>query len=304
MQIEQLRRVDLNLLVYFSALAEELHISRAADRLSLSQPAMSRALQRLRDLFNDELMVRMGKEYELTPVGYRLYNELSEMLPKIDRLIDGDKFDPMVESAHFRILLTDNAAAVLTPHLCQKILPAAEKATFHFQAWNEQGYDDLLHGRVDLVLNAADGHIPPVCHTEVIYEDHFVCVVAADSTYEKRISLRDYMAANHIGVNVFNGIQTIPQHRLMQIGAERHCSIHVPYFMTAIRSVARTDLIATVPEKMVEHERLNTAIRIIEPPKEISGFKYLMIWHPRMEQDSGHRWLRDSFRRIGKCVMR
>src|SRR5258707_14295108 len=107
MRLTQLRQADLILLVVFAVFAEERNVSRAAERLLLSQPAVSRALQRIRDLFHDDLFVRTASGYELTPQGQRLLQELEVMLPKFDRLLSGSSFDPSLESARFRIATTD-----------------------------------------------------------------------------------------------------------------------------------------------------------------------------------------------------
>lgn len=112
MRLTQLRQADLNLLVVFAVMAEERNVSRAAARLLLSQPAVSRALQRLRELFHDDLLVRTATSYELTPQGLRLMQELEVMLPRLDRLISGGEFDPAKEVARFRIAVTDSAATV------------------------------------------------------------------------------------------------------------------------------------------------------------------------------------------------
>jgi len=117
MRLTQLRQADLNLLVVFAVFAEERNVSRAAARLLLSQPAVSRALQRLREMFHDDLFVRSAGSYELTPQGQRLLGELEVMLPKLDRLLSGSNFDPANEQANFRIAVTDNGAAVLIPAL-------------------------------------------------------------------------------------------------------------------------------------------------------------------------------------------
>ncbi|MBG0776995.1 MAG: LysR family transcriptional regulator [Desulfovibrionaceae bacterium] len=302
MHLEHLRAADLNLLVVFMALAEERSVSRAADRLARSQPAVSRALQRLRHMLGDALLVRTGGGYELTPTGRRLFDELGGMLPRLDRLVGGAAFDPMAEAAHFTITLTDNAAAVLVPTFCRRVLPTAARATFHFRAWHEQGYEDLLHGRVDLVLNADDGHAPPACRTQTVYEDRFVCVVAAESPYGRRLSMAEYSAARHIGVSVLQGVQTIPQAQLAQAGVRRRCALHVPYFTIALRSVEGTDLVATVPRRMALRECANPALRILEPPEELRPFRYLMVWHPRVESDSAHRWLREAVLRVGRLA--
>src|ERR1700719_3419339 len=122
MRITHLRQADLNLLVVFTALAEERNVTRAAARLLLSQPAVSRALQRLRDMFHDDLLIRTANGYEPTPKGQRLLQDLATMLPRLDRLMASGDFDPSTEDATFRIAGTDHAAHLLVPLLCNSVL--------------------------------------------------------------------------------------------------------------------------------------------------------------------------------------
>ena len=116
----QVRNTDLNLLVNFVVLAEERTLSRAARRLFLSQPSMTRALQKLRETFDDALLVRSPSGYVLTPKGENLLQEVAQFLPRLDRLISGREFDPAQESAHFRIAATDNATQLYGPTLSRR----------------------------------------------------------------------------------------------------------------------------------------------------------------------------------------
>src|SRR6202035_4061130 len=132
MRTTHLRQADLNLLVVFTAVAEERNITRAASRLLLSQPAVTRALQRLRDTFHDDLLIRTSSGYEPTPTGQRLLQDLATMLPRLDRLIAGGDFDPATEDASFRIAATDHAAHLLVPLLCNTVLSNPTKVDFGF----------------------------------------------------------------------------------------------------------------------------------------------------------------------------
>lgn len=300
MRITQLRQADLNLLVVFTALAEERSVSRAASRLLLSQPAVSRALQRLRDTFHDDLLIRTATGYEPTPRGERLLQELTVMLPRLDRLLSGAAFDPSVEDAAFRIAVSDNASQVVCPLLCQMILPYSERVSCQFVPLHEGTFDAMERGRLDLALNADDGHTPDRFHREVIYDDDFVCVVAKASRYSGRLTLKQYLAGLHVGVGVLTGRQTIPEQRLAALGKRRTCAIEVPFFTAAIRCVAGTSLIATVPRRLAELERHDPAIKFVRPPAEMQGFRYLMIWHPRLHTDQAHVWLRSMIAAAGR----
>lgn len=312
MRTTHLRQADLNLLVVFTVLAEERNVSRAATRLLLSQPAVSRALQRLRDMFRDDLLIRTSSGYELTPQGQRLLQELEVMLPRLDRLLSGSSFDPAKETATFRIAATDFASHVLCPPLCKEVLstgdlpagkPAARgRVTFEFTPLQESALDALERGRIDLLLNADDGHIPAQFEREPLFEDEFVCVVARESGYSRQLTLKQYLDAAHIGVGILGGSQTIPEKRLAAAAVKRHVAIRVPYFTAAMHSVAGTRLIATVPRRIAEHEARDPALKIVKPPKMMTGFTYLMAWHPRMNTDAAHEWLRATMRRIAKSI--
>lgn len=156
MRATHLRQADLNLLIVFTVLAEERNVTRAAARLSLSQPAASRALQRLRDMFHDDLLIRTSSGYQPTPKGERLLHELELTLPRLDRLLSGDEFDPAAEETSFEIATTDHASHVLCPLLCRTMLAPAGKVSFHFMPLHDGTFEAMEKGRIDLVLNADD----------------------------------------------------------------------------------------------------------------------------------------------------
>jgi DNA-binding transcriptional LysR family regulator len=302
MRITQLRQADLNLLVVFSVLAEERNVSRASKRLLLSQPAVSRALQRMRDTFHDDLLVRTAKGYEPTPQGERVLRELEVMLPKLDRLISGSAFNPETEPCSFRIAATDNATSIIAPVLCREVLPYASQVRFTFAAWRGDVFDDLSHGRLDLALIGDEGHVPSPLQAEVIYEEQLVCIVAADALYQRQITLKQYLAAEHIGVDVVEGTQHIPEKRLAAHGYRRRTVITLPYFGAATKCVPGTKLIFTAPRRFAKAEAENHKIKVLKAPAELTGFKYLMIWHPRVNTDAAHAWVREQIRRIGKQI--
>ncbi|UJR86183.1 Hypothetical protein I5071_82650 [Sandaracinus amylolyticus] len=302
MRVTQLRQADLNLLVVFAVLAEERSVSRTAARLFISQPAVSRALQRLRDTFDDDLLVRTPAGYETTPKGQRLAAELSLMLPRLDRLLSGERFDPMREEASFRIGATEQATHVLGPPLCREHLPLESQVSFELVPWHDGLFDALAHGSIDMLFYGDDGHVPDHLSREVLFDTQFVCVVDAKSRHRKRLTLAQYVAARHIGVGILGGRQTHLEQRLAAIGEHRRFAIRVPYIGAAIRSVVGTDLVATVPERMAREAAKSAAVRVVGAPRELGTMRYLMIWHPRVESDAAHTWLRETMRAVGRSL--
>src|SRR5712691_1572119 len=299
MRVTQLRQADLNLLIVFTVLAEERNVTRAAARLFLSQPAVSRALQRLRDMFHDDLLIRTPNGYEPTSKGQRLLRELETMLPRLDRLMAGGDFDPSTEDATFRIAATDHAALLLVPPLCNFVLSKTTKVSFSFVPLHAGQYEALEKGRLDLVLNA--DHDTSL-RKEVIFEVDFVCVVSRKSKFERAITLKQYLAAEHVAVDIIGGVQTHPDKPLAAIGEKRRCPLVVAQHTVAMRVAAITDMIATVPRRMALLEAPKRVTKILEGPAALGSFKYVMIWHQRMQTDAAHFWLRSIIREAGKAI--
>lgn len=302
MRVTQLRQADLNLLIVFTVVAEERNVTRAAARLFLSQPAVSRALQRLRDMFHDDLLIRTANGYEPTPKGQRLLQDLATMLPRLDRLMAGGDFDPSTEDATFRIAATDHAAHLLVPPLCNSVLAKPTKVDFSFVPLHAGQYEALEKGRLDLVLNA--DHDTSTFHLskEVIFEVDFVCVVSRKSKFERAITLKQYLAAEHVAVDIIGGVQTHPDKPLAAIGEKRRCPLVVAQHTVAMRVAAVTDMIATVPRRMALLEAPKKVTKILEGPAALGSFKYVMIWHQRMQTDAAHIWLRSIIREAGKAI--
>jgi DNA-binding transcriptional LysR family regulator len=302
MRLTQLRQADLNLLVVFAVFAEERNVSRAAERLLLSQPAVSRALQRLRETFHDDLFVRTATGYELTPQGQRLLQELEVMLPKLDRLLSGSSFDPSIEEATFRIGTTDSAASILAPFICRNILPTAGKVRFDFIHWHNGLFDDLTHGSVDLVFIASLVEVPSPLTSQGVYDEEFVCVVDAKSSFKKALTIEQYMKAKHVTVSIQRGLQVAPDKHLASQGYKRQVAIQVPYHEAAVRCAAGTNFIATVPKRFLEDMAQMPPIKILKAPPEVGGFRYVMVWHPRLNSDGAHAWLRMTMRDVGDSL--
>ncbi len=160
MRLEKLRQADLNLLVTFAAIAEEKSITAAASRLFLSQPAVSRALQRARAMFQDDLLVRSPNGFELTLRGRKILDELEGLLPRMENLVAPSLFDPAREQSHFRISGPDNVCTVVLPALCRQYTNGRYQVHFEFWPWRGGIAELVEHGQLDLVLHIDDGLLP------------------------------------------------------------------------------------------------------------------------------------------------
>ena len=211
------------------------------------------------------------------------------MPPRLDRLLSVEDFDPRQEETTFRVAVTDHASHVLCPLICRMVLPKASKVSIEFVSFGDQAFDAIEKGRLDLMLNADDGYLPPRFASEMIFGDSFSCVAAKNTKVSASVlTLKQYLAAEHVGVGIWGGLQTLPDKRLAGIGAKRQCPIWVPYFTAAVRCVPGTRLLATVPSRIATLEANHLPLKILKPPEVLGRFNYLMAWHPRMNTDNNH----------------
>jgi DNA-binding transcriptional LysR family regulator len=301
MQDVHLRNVDLNLLHALYALLEERHVTRAARRCFLSQPAMSRAFERLRDMLGDPLLVRSGRGYERTVRGERLLQEVRSLIPRLEALVRGEDFDPARSRDRFRMALTDHASAVLLPPLLERLRAEAPGITLEVSVWQSRMYDDVGAGRLDIALSAETA--PAFLETEVLYQETFVCIVGSSCrTPTRRFTLKQYLALPHAIVATWERQQTPVDRRLAEIGVKRHAVLCLPFFVPTVIAIARTDLVLTLPRRLARIMAPIADVRVVKPPREIKGFSYFMAWHPRLTSERAHAWFREHLRTIARMI--
>lgn len=239
MRLEKLRQVDLNLLIIFAVIAEEKSVTKASARLLLSQPAVSRALQRARSMFQDELVIRSSSGFELTLRGRKILQELEQLLPKIEGLVVPSVFDPKRERSNFRISGPDNVCIALLPHLCRRYTTESYKVSFDFLPWQADAVDMLERGKLDLIFHIDEGLLPAHLSSEKLYREDWICAVARQSKFGDRLTLKQYLAAEHLTVTTLPSVQNIPDKQLAALGVKRRSAVRMPYFGAACKSATR-----------------------------------------------------------------
>ncbi len=296
-----LRNLDLNLLHPLLALLEERHVTRAAKRSFLSQPAMSRALERLREMFGDPLLVRSGRGYERTVRGERVLRALDALMPRLEGIVRGEEFDPARSQERFRVALTDHASTTLLPSLVARLRKAAAHMKLEVSTWRTEAYEDVAAGRLDIALSAEE--VPPALESEVILDLDFVCLVgSAQRMRSRRLTLKQYLQFPHALVETLAGQQTLVDRPLAQLGAKRHVVFSLPFFVPAIFAIAQTDLVLTLPRKLAKIAAGMAGLRVVEPPREIKAFPYFMAWHPRLTTEPAHAWFREQLRIAARTI--
>jgi DNA-binding transcriptional LysR family regulator len=298
---EHISKSDLNLLQTLAILLEERHVTRAAQRCSISQPAMTRAFHRLRVMFGDDLLIRSGRRYERTARGERLLKEFDSLLPRLEGLLRGGGFDPSHSHDRFRVTMTDYGAIVLLPGLMDRLSRVAPNIMFEQIAWHDRRFEDVESGKADMVLDL--GGAPPTLQSETLFPDKMVCLLSSHHPAGgRRMSLTQYLRYPHAVVNILAGQQTIPDRPLGDLALKRRVELLVPSFVPAVLAVARTRMILTLPHKLAKKVSTIAAVRMAGAPVEIKGFKYKMTWHPRLSSDPAHKWLRAQIRAVASAT--
>ena len=288
-------QVDLNLIPALAALLDERHVSRAAERVNLSQPAMSRALQRLRRTLDDELLVRGAAGYDLTSRAESLRAQLADIVPRLEQVFAAAVFDPAQAEQTFRLVGSDYAVMTFGASLFRRVLEQSPRSSLCFENWHHQTFDELDNGRVDLVFYGMPG--PEHLRHEHLFTDHFVCIVSDDHPLsgKRSVPLSDYLAWPHLVVSIDRDRQPAIDDRLEELGQQRRPGLTLPSHAASPALVRGTPLIATIPHRLLDGQN-NHGIAILRAPREIHTLRYSMTWSPRLDRDPAHQWLRQVVR--------
>lgn len=302
-----LRNVDLNLLVILDALLAEQNVSRAGERIGLSQSAMSAALARLRDLLNDPLLVRVGRGLILTQNAEALIGPLREALTAIEHtLLLNREFDPRSDARSFSIAASDYAILVLLSPLVRALSEEAPSITIHLLPRSRDASGMLRTNQADIVIEPdvlfGETNFP----SQSLMKDRWLCAVAAGNPLaeQRSISKRQFLDAPHAvyGIGADRQLSLADQH-LMQIGVERRIEVTVESFLLVPMLIQGTQLMALVLERAAKLLSGLATIQTIEPPYPLPGILEMMYWHSRHTSDAGHRWLRERLAAVAADVV-
>lgn len=290
-----LARVDLNLLVSLDVLLAECNVTRAAQRLALSQPALSAQLKQLRALFNDPLLLPAARGMIPTALALRLQAPLREQLASLTSLIAAQHpFDPATGQETFRIATSDSIQSTIGVPLAKHLRKAAPNTRLALMQHDRQrGADQLATGEIDLVLGTSQS-LPESLKSRLLYEETFLCVVRCDHpAAQKPLDLDAFCALEHILVSpTGGGFVGAVDETLATLGRSRRVVVSVASFLVVSTLVAHSDLICTVPARLARQH--SDAIVVLPPPCEIAGFHIQMGWHPRSHADPAQIWLREQ----------
>lgn len=291
-------RLDTRLLLAFEALMAERAVTRAADRMGLTQQGMSGQLARMRDLFGDPLFVRVANGVAPTPRAEALAPLVREALSALRSVVRTDAFEPAAYEGPATIAASDYAQALILPPLLRLISTEAPRLRMVIRPVDAATLaSDLRNNRIDLALTVPQ-FTPPGLRTSRLFAERYVGVARAGHHLltETPVSLEAFCSTPHLLVAPFRGDATGPTDTaLNRIGASRTIGLVVPGFSVAGALIEQSDLIAVLPERLIRAMRRD--LEIFAPPVPIEGFNLEAVWPERLDASAAQRWLRDAVAR-------
>jgi DNA-binding transcriptional LysR family regulator len=300
----QLNRIDLNLLVYLDALLRERNVTRAAQQLGLSQPAMSNGLRRLRTLLDDPLLVRTSDGMTPTERALELEPQVREALMRIEHTLQPrTPFEPAAAQRVFRIMASDYAESTLLPAVLGKLRTGAPGLTLDIMTPSDVSFLDVERGKVDMVINRFDS-MPQSFHQILLWKDSFSCLLSPQNPLLADFTLENYLRADHVwvsktGMGVGVGVDPDDVQRLgwvdaalARLGRKRQIRVFTRHYQAAMTLAEQNDLVITLPTRAALLQRDNPRVVIRPPPLDIPPLELKMAWSPLLQHHPANRWLR------------
>lgn len=294
---------DLNLLVALDMLLAERNVTIAAERLFMSQSAMSSALTRMREYFADDLLVKSGSHMKLTPLAESLVEPVHDVLSRVrGTIIERPVFDPATSTRRFSLMMVDGTAALLMPQVLAEAARCAPGIAFEVQLQRPQLLDDLERGEIDLAIVALE-FASKEHPSEVLMESDYVCVVwSQSSSFGSSISKDQYLAAGHVIVRFgkTERLLSFEEWSVKQLRGRRRVEVVAPTFDAAARFVVGTDRVATLPRGLAQAYQQFLPIRLLASPLPIPRLRLAMQWNTARQRDGANQWLRGLVRSAGQ----
>ena len=300
--MHNIRNIDLNLLVAFNALYDARNVTRAAERLALTQPTVSGMLTRLRDLFDDPLFVRTQHGVLPTPRADALSGPVKALLASVEALVTPDEFDPASAELNFSISANDYMQIALVVPFIKSLRKQAPGIRLAIMPAYIAGLaEKLARGEVDLAVTIpefADTGLP----RSLLYTERYVCVARRDHPLKgRKLSLEAFCRFDHVMVSPTGGSFSGPtDDALAALGASRRVSVSLPSFHVMLETIRTDDFLALVPERLLYGKM--AGLKLFEPPVLVPDFDVIACWHSRVDADPAQRWIRGLLDSVAKGV--
>lgn len=295
--------LDLNLLKTLDALLDERSVTRAAIRLSLTQPAVSSMLNRLRANFGDPLFTRSAHGLIPTDKALALAVPVKQILFNISELFEPVHFDPSELHTTIKIAANDHDMQTLGLPFLLALKKQAPHVKVAFLSFHQLDVQTLLeNGDLDLIF-IDPNNSPDSLHSKQLYQERYVCILRKDhpALENDQLTLDRFCQLEHILVSYSGGkFSGVTDEALAKIGRKRNVSLSVTSFLLLPSILEQSDFISVVPECITRHMK---NLKIIEPPVQVKGYTKIMAWHQRTHNNPVQQWLRNLiYQSIHPCV--
>lgn len=303
----KLRDFDLNLLLAFDALMKETSVSKAAECMFITQSAMSHALNRLRDLLDDPILVRTSEGMKPTPRAKSMKLQVREVLREIQHIVGEPKhFHPSTSKHQFIIEVADYVEYMLLPPLKGKIYHDAPGVDILIEKPKPSFPEKTMEeGKTDLLLGFnRDIDAPSRFIKEMLFEDKRVCLLRKDHPLvkKKKLTLEQFLKLDHLRISPTGNKSGIIDQVLLSQGKERRVSLVVPHFLYAPHILSTTDMVLSPPLRIAKQLISFSPLKIVSLPLDVPSYQVSMAWSPIREKDPAHIWLRTQIRAISDCL--
>lgn len=294
---------DLNLLVALDALIGTQSVTRAAEQLGLSKPAMSHALARLRTQLRDPILVRSGQRLALSDRAREAGPTVRELVNQARKVMSPQlAFDLPTLQREFKIAATDHAISLLAVGLGREMRRAAPNAGLRFLPILDDTVPALREGKEDLTLGVFPS-LPGEFRIQRLFVERFVCVVRRNHPeVRKRLSLKQFLDLHHVCVAPRGRPGSPVDDALAARGLQRRITRYVPYFLAALDLVASSDCVVTLSERLAEAQKDRFELLVFKPPLPLEPYSIHQIWHPRSDAEPAHIWLRRLVARLARSL--
>lgn len=305
------RTLDLNLLRVYDAVMVEGSITRAAERLSMTQPAVSNALRRLRESVGEDLLTRAPRGVRPTAFGEALWPQVSAALAQLRHALEPGDYDPAQDERVFRLTLPDAIAVVLLPPLMARLTALGARARLEVRPLTDRDpRPALAQGDVDFAIGyfpevvaslAAQGSSAPLRHRHLA-EGRYVCAMRREHPLAgQALTLDAFCAAQHVLVSFSGRAHGFVDQALASQGRSRHIALTVNQFFTAAHVVRDCDLLTVLPDGFLPMTGLQDRLVTAELPVDPGAVMVDALWHARNDRSAAHRWLLERFDEIGRA---
>jgi DNA-binding transcriptional LysR family regulator len=299
-----LSAIDLNLLAALESLLAEAGVGRAAVRMNLSQPAMSHALKRLRQLFRDPLLVRVGARMQLTSRAESLRFPVEDALARVRDLFAGPAFDPAHSERTFRLSISDNASGVLLPRVLARLAQDAPRVAIRLLPPSIAGVNPVdLSRQVEAIVACSPGQFTGF-YQQRLFEDRDACATRSGHPLAARMTPERFFSARHVAVVAREFAEDPVDTWLREEGCARTVVLTVSTYLEALHVVAESDLVAVVPERLIDAHAALLDLVATEVPLDAGTFEEYLLHPARTHADPGCVWLRSLIREIATSLGR